>query len=95
MFHAPGGMGVRVDSHLYSGYSVPPYYDSLISKVICHSEYRTSALNRVRNALNELVIDGIKTNAPLHRVLANDEGFMNVDFNIHYLEKLLQQRSGG
>ena len=95
MFHAPGGMGVRVDSHLYSGYSVPPYYDSLIAKVICHSEDRTSALNRVRNALNELVIDGIKTNAPLHRVLANDEGFMNVDFNIHYLEKLLQQRSGG
>ncbi|KZX85484.1 acetyl-CoA carboxylase biotin carboxylase subunit, partial [Oleiphilus sp. HI0009] len=58
MFHAPGGMGVRVDSHLYSGYSVPPYYDSLIAKVICHSEDRTSALNRVRNALNELVIDG-------------------------------------
>jgi len=92
MFHAPGGMGVRVDSHLYSGYSVPPYYDSLIAKVICHSEDRNSALNRVRNALNELVIEGIKTNAPLHRILANDQGFIDEDFNIHYLEKLLQQR---
>ena len=90
MFHAPGGMGVRVDSHLYSGYSIPPYYDSLIAKIICHSEDRNSALNRVRNALNELVIDGIKTNTPLHRILANDPGFVNVDFNIHYLEKLLK-----
>lgn len=90
MFHAPGGMGVRVDSHLYSGYSIPPYYDSLIAKIICHSEDRKSALNRVRNALNELVIDGIKTNAPLHAVLANDPGFVNVDFNIHHLEKILK-----
>lgn len=90
MFHAPGGMGVRVDSHLYSGYSIPPYYDSLIAKVICHSEDRNSALNRVRNALNELVIDGIKTNAPLHRILANDPGFVDVEFNIHHLEKLLK-----
>ena len=90
MFHAPGGLGVRVDSHLYSGYSIPPYYDSLIAKVICHSEDRNSALNRVRNALNELVVDGIKTNTDLHRMLADDPGFVNVDFNIHHLENLLK-----
>jgi len=94
MFHAPGGMGVRVDSHLYSGYTIPPYYDSLIAKVICHSEDRNSALNRVRNALNEIVVDGIKTNIPLHRTLATDPSFVNVDFNIHHLEKMLKERDG-
>jgi len=91
-FHAPGGMGVRVDSHLYSGYTVPPYYDSLIGKLICHSEDRNSALNRVINALDEMVVDGIKSNIPLHQMLARDEGFRNVEFNIHYLEELI--RSG-
>jgi acetyl-CoA carboxylase, biotin carboxylase subunit len=88
-FHAPGGMGVRVDSHLYSGYKVPPYYDSLIAKLICHSEDRTSALNRIKNALEEMIILGINSNIPLHQRLARDEGFRDVDFNIHYLEKLL------
>lgn len=88
-FHAPGGMGVRVDSHLYSGYTVPPYYDSLIAKLICHSEDRQSALNRVKNALDELVVDGINSNIALHQRLVRDEGFRNVDFNIHYLEKLI------
>lgn len=86
-FHAPGGMGVRVDSHLYSGYKVPPFYDSLIAKVICHSEDRFAALNRVNNALDELVVDGIDTNIPLHQKLINDDGFRNVTFNIHHLEK--------
>lgn len=88
-FHAPGGMGVRVDSHLYSGYRVPPYYDSLIAKLICHSEDRHSALNRMLNALDEIVVDGIDSNIPLHRELVRDEAFRNVgvDFNIHYLEK--------
>jgi acetyl-CoA carboxylase biotin carboxylase subunit len=90
-FHAPGGMGIRVDSHLYSGYTVPPYYDSLVAKIICHSEDRNSALNRVKNALAELVVDGIKTNIPLHQLLVRDEHFQNVDFNIHYLEKLIKQ----
>lgn len=90
-FHAPGGMGVRVDSHLYNGYQVPPFYDSLLGKLICHSEDRNSALNRVNNALQEIVVDGIKSNIPLHQKLAMDEGFRNVDFNIHYLEKILKQ----
>ena len=88
-FHAPGGMGVRVDSHLYSGYQVPPYYDSLIAKLICHSEDRTAALNRTANALDEMVVDGILSNIPLHRQLVADPGFRNVEFNIHYLEKLI------
>jgi len=86
-FHAPGGLGVRVDSHLYSGYRVPPYYDSLIAKLICHSEDRDSALNRMLNALDEIVVDGIDSNIPLHRELVRDDAFRNVDFNIHYLEK--------
>lgn len=90
-FHAPGGMGVRVDSHLYSGYTVPPYYDSLIAKIICHSEDRSSALNRVKNALDELVVSGIKSNIALHQMLARDKNFRDVNFNIHYLEALLQK----
>lgn len=90
-FHAPGGMGVRVDSHLYSGYTVPPYYDSLVAKLICYSEDRTAALNRVRNALDEIVVDGIKSNIALHQMLARDPGFRDIDFNIHYLEKLIKE----
>jgi len=92
-FHAPGGMGVRVDSHLYSGYNVPPFYDSLVGKLICHSEDRNSALNRIKNALEEIVVDGIKSNIPLHQKLVTDEGFRNVEFNIHYLENLLARTS--
>ncbi len=91
-FHAPGGLGVRVDSHLYNGYTVPPYYDSLVAKIICHGEDRTSALNRMKNALAELVVDGIKTNIPLHQLLVNDDKFRGVDFNIHYLEKLIKHK---
>jgi len=85
-FHAPGGLGVRVDSHLYSGYTVPPYYDSLVAKLICHSEDRNAALNRVANALDEMVVDGIESNIPLHRKLISDKGFREVNFNIHHLE---------
>lgn len=88
-FHAPGGLGVRVDSHLYNGYQVPPFYDSLIAKLICHSEDRNAALNRTANALDEMVVDGILSNIPLHRQLVVDPGFRAVDFNIHYLEKLI------
>jgi acetyl-CoA carboxylase biotin carboxylase subunit len=90
-FHAPGGLGVRVDSHLYSGYRVPPNYDSLIAKLICHSEDRNSALNRMQNALDEIVVDGIFSNIPLHRELVRDKSFRNVDFNIHYLEKKISK----
>ncbi|KZY31756.1 acetyl-CoA carboxylase biotin carboxylase subunit, partial [Oleiphilus sp. HI0043] len=86
-FHAPGGMGVRVDSHLYSGYRVPPFYDSLVAKIICHSENRNAAMNRMTNALDELVVDGIDTNIDLHRKLLSDSGFRELEFNIHHLEK--------
>lgn len=88
-FHAPGGNGVRVDSHLYSGYKVPPNYDSLVGKLITYGATRDEALARMRNALDELVVDGIKTNTPLHRELVRDEGFCKGGVNIHYLEKKL------
>ncbi|HZJ92603.1 MAG TPA: acetyl-CoA carboxylase biotin carboxylase subunit [Thiopseudomonas sp.] len=88
-FHAPGGNGVRVDTHLYSGYSVPPNYDSLIGKVITWGATREESMARMRNALNEIIIDGIKTNVPLHRDLLNDKGFCKGGVNIHYLEKKL------
>ncbi|MCQ4309583.1 acetyl-CoA carboxylase biotin carboxylase subunit [Pseudomonas stutzeri] len=88
-FHAPGGNGVRVDSHLYSGYSVPPNYDSLIGKLITYGATREEAMMRMRNALDEIVVDGIKTNIPLHRDLVRDEGFCKGGVNIHYLEKKL------
>ncbi|GAA3562717.1 acetyl-CoA carboxylase biotin carboxylase subunit [Marinobacter xestospongiae] len=89
-YHAPGGNGVRVDSHLYSGYTVPPYYDSLISKLITWGDDRDIARRRMKNALDELVVEGIKTNQPLHRKLVRDGGFKQVDFTIHYLEKLIR-----
>jgi acetyl-CoA carboxylase, biotin carboxylase subunit len=88
-FHAPGGFGVRVDSHLYSGYTVPPNYDSLIGKLITYGTTRDEALARMRNALEEIVVDGIKTNVPLHRNLVVDKGFCEGGVNIHYLEKKL------
>ena len=88
-FHAPGGNGVRVDSHLYSGYTVPPNYDSLIGKLITYGATREEAMVRMRNALDEIVVDGIKTNIPLHRDLVRDEGFCKGGVNIHYLEKKL------
>ncbi|MBU3058179.1 acetyl-CoA carboxylase biotin carboxylase subunit [Pseudomonas indica] len=88
-FHAPGGNGIRVDSHLYSGYAVPPNYDSLIGKLIAYGSSRDEALARMRNALEEIVVDGIKTNIPLHRDLVRDKGFCKGGINIHYLEKKL------
>jgi acetyl-CoA carboxylase biotin carboxylase subunit len=89
-YHAPGGNGVRVDSHLYSGYSVPPFYDSLIAKLITWGDDRDIARRRMKNALDELLVEGIKTNQPLHRNLVRDGGFKQVDFTIHYLEKLIK-----
>jgi acetyl-CoA carboxylase biotin carboxylase subunit len=88
-FHAPGGNGVRVDSHLYDGYSVPPHYDSLIAKLITYGEDRDVALIRMRNALDELLVDGIKTNGPLHQDIMRDAHFIEGGVNIHYLEKKL------
>jgi acetyl-CoA carboxylase biotin carboxylase subunit len=89
-FHAPGGLGVRVDSHLYDGYTVPPYYDSLIAKIICHAENRPAALARMRQALDELVVEGIRTNTPLHRDLVRDAAFKAGGVSIHYLESRLE-----
>jgi acetyl-CoA carboxylase biotin carboxylase subunit len=89
MFHAPGGNGVRVDSHLYSGYSVPPHYDSLVAKLICHANTRETALKRTQIALDEMLIDGILCNIPLHQNLVRDAEFQKGCVNIHYLEKKL------
>lgn len=89
LFHAPGGIGVRVDSHLYSGYTVPPHYDSLIAKLICHGDDREQALMRMQIALDELLIDGIKSNIPLQRELVRDSEFHKGGLNIHYLEEKL------
>jgi acetyl-CoA carboxylase biotin carboxylase subunit len=88
-FHAPGGLGVRVDSHLYSGYTVPPNYDSLIAKIICWAETREEALKRTERALDETIVQGIKTNIPLQRDLVTDKEFQKGCVNIHYLEKKL------
>ena len=89
-FHAPGGPGVRVDSHVYSGYTVPPHYDSLIGKLITHGDTRESALIKMRQALDELIVEGIRTNAALHRELVVDPSFMAGGVSIHYLESKLE-----
>jgi acetyl-CoA carboxylase biotin carboxylase subunit len=89
-FHAPGGHGVRVDSHVYSGYTVPPHYDSLIGKLITFADTREAALAKMRQALDELVVDGIRTNAALHRELVTDTSFMAGGVSIHYLESKLE-----
>ena len=89
-FHAPGGPGIRVDSHIYDGYSVPPNYDSMIGKLIAHGETREAAIARMRVALDEMVLRGVKNNIPLHQRLLKDSGFVQGGTNIHYLEKLLK-----
>ncbi|WP_299258678.1 acetyl-CoA carboxylase biotin carboxylase subunit [uncultured Kushneria sp.] len=88
-YHAPGGLGVRMDSHLYTGYTVPPNYDSLIGKLITWGENRESALTRMQNALDELLVEGIKTNTDLQKDLVRDSEFQRGGVNIHYLEKKL------
>ncbi|GAA4881706.1 acetyl-CoA carboxylase biotin carboxylase subunit [Ferrimonas pelagia] len=89
-FHPPGGMGIRWDSHIYAGYTVPPHYDSMIGKLITYGENRGIAIARMRNALRELVVDGIKCNVPLQMRIMADENFQNGGTNIHYLEKKLE-----
>jgi len=91
-WHPPGGPGVRVDSHAYSGYFVPPHYDSMIGKLICFGDTRTKALARMSVALSEMVVEGIQTNIPLHRELMVDEKFVQGGTSIHYLEKRLAAR---
>ena len=90
-FHAPGGLGVRVDSHLYNGYTVPPNYDSMIAKIITFGDTREIALDRMRNALDETIVDGIRTNIPLQQMLVRDPEFRKGCVNIHYLEKKLAE----
>lgn len=88
-FHAPGGPGIRVDSHIYGSYKVPPYYDSLIAKIIAYGDTRENALARMRSALDETVIEGIRTNIPLHQDILRGNAFQKGSVNIHYLEKWL------
>jgi len=94
LFHAPGGNGIRVDSHIYSGYTVPPHYDSLIGKLISYGSTRDEALTRMQNALEELLIDGIRTNTPLHKDILRDPNFRKGGTNIHYLEHMLAGAHG-
>ena len=87
--HIPGGLGVRVDSHIYDGYIVPPYYDSMIGKLITFSDNRNNAIAKMRTALNETIIKGIQTNIELHQDIMNNKGFVKGQMNIHYLESIL------
>ncbi|XAV88917.1 MAG: acetyl-CoA carboxylase biotin carboxylase subunit [Candidatus Symbiodolus clandestinus] len=92
-FHAPGGLGVRWDSHIYAGYSVPSHYDSMIGKLITYGENRETAMARMRNALSELIIEGIQSNGALHQQLLNDPQFRQGGMDIHYLERFLTEIS--
>jgi acetyl-CoA carboxylase biotin carboxylase subunit len=94
-FHAPGGLGVRMDSALYGGYSIPPYYDSLIGKLIVHGRDRPEALSRLSRALGELVVDGIDTTMPLFEALLDEPDIQSGSYNIHWLEKWLAGKFGG
>jgi acetyl-CoA carboxylase biotin carboxylase subunit len=89
LWHPPGGPGIRVESHIYSGYVVPPYYDSMIGKIISHGNDRPTAIARMKNALAEIVIEGIKTNVPLHQEIFQHAAFQAGGTDIHYLEKRL------
>jgi acetyl-CoA carboxylase biotin carboxylase subunit len=90
-YHAPGGWGIRIDSHLYQGYSIPPHYDSLVAKLVVYGDTREECLMRVERALREYVIDGIDTILPLHLMLANDPDIQRGEYDIHWLEKKLRE----
>mgnify|MGYP002929638673 CR=1 FL=1 len=89
-WHTPGGPGIRFDSHVYAGYFVPPYYDSMIGKLIAYGDTRETAIARMKIALSEMVVSGIKTNLPLHREILSDSKFRQGGTSIHYLEERLQ-----
>ena len=93
-YHAPGGLGVRMDSALYNGYSIPPYYDSLIGKLIVHGRDRAEALARLERALSELIVDGVETTVPLFNQLLAEDDIHSGDYNIHWLEKWLEKTYG-
>ena len=92
-FHAPGGLGVRIDSGAYQGYKIPPYYDSLIGKLIVHGRTRVECMMRLRRALDEFVVDGIKTTLPLFQDLVSNQDIANGDYDIHWLEDYLAKTS--
>ncbi len=94
-FHAPGGLGVRMDSALYDGYSIPPYYDSLIGKLIVHGRDRAEALARLNRALGELIVDGVDTTVPLFHALLQEADIHSGDYDIHWLEKWLAENMDG
>ena len=91
-FHAPGGLGVRFDSAIYGGYSIPPYYDSMIGKLIVHGRNREEAIRRLRRAIVETVVEGVKTTLPLHHWILQQDAFLSGEYNIHWLEKMLKER---
>jgi acetyl-CoA carboxylase, biotin carboxylase subunit len=90
-YHAPGGLGVRMDSALYDGYAIPPYYDSLIGKLIVHARDRREALSRLNRALGELIVDGVYTTVPLFRELLQEPDILDGSYNIHWLENWLEE----
>jgi acetyl-CoA carboxylase biotin carboxylase subunit len=91
-YHAPGGPGIRVDSHVYQNYFVPAHYDSMLGKVIAYGDSREQAIARMRVALSEMIIEGIKTNIPLHQELLLDDSFLRGGTSIHYLEQRMTKR---
>lgn len=93
-YHAPGGLGVRIDLALYQGYSIPPYYDSLIGKLIVHGRDRREALARLDRALGEMIVDGIDTTMPLFRALLQEPDIQSGNYSIHWLERWLEQQFG-
>src|SRR5262249_43824469 len=94
-YHAPGGPGIRVDSHIYQNYFVPPHYDSMVGKVIAYGDTREQAIARMRIALSEMVVEGIRTNIPLHQELLLDDTFLRGGTSIHYLEQRMAKRKTG
>ncbi|HEX2020175.1 MAG TPA: acetyl-CoA carboxylase biotin carboxylase subunit, partial [Aurantimonas sp.] len=94
-YHTPGGLGVRVDSAMYQGYAIPPFYDSLIGKLIVHGRNRAECMMRLRRALDEIVVDGVKTTLPLFRELVDNADIGAGDYDIHWLEKHLAAGGAG
>ena len=92
-YHPPGGFGVRIDSAVYHGYAIPPFYDSLVGKLIVHGKTRSECLMRLRRALDEFVVEGIETTLPLFRALARENEIIDGDYHIHWLEEFLARGS--
>ena len=91
-FHLPGGNGIRIDTHVYAGYIVPPNYDSMIAKIVVYADTRLEAISRMLGALEECVIEGIETTIPLHKFILKDKDFIDGNFDTNYLEKLIKEK---